>query len=199
MNTMTRSGITLALCVVIAVGGLSLVNKLTKSRVEQSQHEWLLKSLLEILPPGPYDNDPLQSLAWIEASELGSPDALPVYTVYQQSKPYAAVLSVIAPDGYNGAIELLMGVQYNGEIVGVRVTAHRETPGLGDDIESRRSDWINSFANESLSAPSIWNVKKHGGKFDSFTGATITPKAVISAVHRALQWFVSNRDAVFSP
>ena len=197
MNTMTRSGITLALCVAAAVGGLGLVNRLTQNRVEQTQHKWLSMSLLEVLPPGPYDNDPLQSQTWIQALELGSKKALPVYTVYQQKIPYAAVLSVIAPDGYNGAIELLMGVHYSGEIVGVRVTRHRETPGLGDDIETRRSQWIYTFEGESLSKPAAWTVKKQGGKFDSFTGATITPKAVISAVHRALQWFVSNRDVVF--
>ncbi len=198
MNTMSRSGITLALCVVTAVGSLGLVNKLTRNRVEKTQHEWLSMSLLEVLPPGPYDNDPLQSRTWIQAPELGSTKAIPVYTVYQQNKPYAAVLSVIAPDGYNGAIELLMGVHYSGEIVGVRVTRHRETPGLGDDIETRRSKWINTFEGESLSTPSAWTVKRQGGKFDSFTGATITPKAVISAVHRALLWFVSNRDVVFT-
>ena len=195
---MTRSGITLALCVIAAIGGLALVNKLTQNRVEQTQHEWLSKILLEVLPPGPYDNDPLQSRTWTQASELGTMEAVPVYTVFQQNKPYAAVLSVIAPDGYNGAIDLLMGVQYSGEIVGVRVTRHRETPGLGDDIESRRSSWINSFEGELLSTPTDWTVKKQGGKFDSFTGATITPKAVINAVHRALQWFVANRDVVFS-
>lgn len=194
---MARSGITLALCVVAAIGGLALVDKLTRNRIDQTQHEWLSKSLLEVLPPGPYDNDPLQSRTLILAAELGSMEAIPVYTVYKHNKPYAAVLSVIAPDGYNGSIELLMGVQFSGEIVGVRVTRHRETPGLGDDIESRRSEWINAFEGESLSTPTVWTVKKQGGKFDSFTGATITPKAVINAVHRALRWFVSNRDAVF--
>jgi len=195
---MARSAITLTICVVIALAALGLVNQLTRERVNQAQQEWLLKTLSDVLPPGPYDNDPLQSLAWTQAVELGSMEKLPVYTVFRQNKPYAAVLSLIAPDGYNGAIELLMGVQYSGEIVGVRVTKHKETPGLGDDIESRRSEWIHAFDGESLSTTSVWTVKQQGGDFDSFTGATITPKAVITAVHRALQWFVSNRDAVFS-
>lgn len=198
MNILQRSGITLALCVVSALSLLAVVDKLTHKQIERSQHAWLSKSLLEVLPPGPYDNDPLQSLSQLETSTPGETTGSPFYRVFQNKQPYAAVLVVTTLDGYNGAIELLMGVHYSGEIVGVRVIKHRETPGLGDDIEWKKSNWVDAFAGETLSKTTDWAVKKQGGKFDSFTGATITPEAVIGAVHKALQWFMLNREAVFS-
>ncbi|MFK7852868.1 MAG: electron transport complex subunit RsxG [Granulosicoccus sp.] len=198
MNVLKRSGITLAVCVVTALSLLAAANKLTHKQIERSQHAWLSKSLLEVLPPGPYDNDPLQSLSRLETSAQGETAGPPFYRVFQNEQPYAAVLVVTTLNGYNGAIELLMGVHYSGELVGVRIIKHRETPGLGDDIEWKKSDWVQAFAGKTLSRATDWTVKKQGGKFDSFTGATITPKAVVAAVHEALQWFMLNREAVFS-
>ncbi len=109
-------------------------------------------------------------------------------------------IPVVAPDGYSGDIRLLVGILANGELAGVRVLNHRETPGLGDAIETRRSDWIRQFAGLSLDAPpaNAWTVRKDGGEFDQFAGATITPRAVIKAVRQALVFFEQNQAILFA-
>ena len=199
MNQVQRAGITLAVCVLIAIIALSLTHRLTKNRIALTQHQWLTNNLKAVLPEGPYDNDPLLSMHTIKAAALGSDQAVEVYPVYKNQKPYAAVLTVVAPDGYNGAIELLLGLTADGRIIGARVTNHKETPGLGDDLELKRSDWINDFSNKSLknTTSKNWNVRKDGGSFDAFTGATITPRATVHAIFRALNWYERNQEQIF--
>ena len=199
MNQVQRAGITLAVCVLIAIIALSLTHRLTKNRIALTQHQWLTNNLKAVLPEGPYDNDPLQSMHTIKAAALGSDQAVEVYPVYKNQKPYAVVLTVVAPDGYNGAIELLLGLTADGKIIGARVTNHEETPGLGDDLELKRSDWINDFSNKSLknTTSKNWNVRKEGGSFDAFTGATITPRATVHAIFRALNWYERNQEQIF--
>jgi electron transport complex protein RnfG len=109
------------------------------------------------------------------------------------------VLSSIAPNGYNGEIKLLIGIKYNGELAGVRVISHKETPGLGDKIDAKKSDWILKFEGLSLTNPteSKWKVAKDGGEFDQFTGATITPRAIVEAVKKSLVFFQQHRDQLF--
>jgi electron transport complex protein RnfG len=111
------------------------------------------------------------------------------------------VLEALAPDGYSGDIKLLVAVSTNGELVGVRVLAHKETPGLGDYIDIGHSDWIRkNFDGQSLAKTPDdgWRVKKDGGRFDYMAGATITPRAVVKAVHKALKYFVAHRDELFA-
>jgi len=114
-------------------------------------------------------------------------------------KAVAVMMMFTAADGYNGDIRLLAGIDVHGTVLGVRVIAHKETPGLGDPIEIERSDWILSFAQKSLNNPQPdgWNVKRDGGQFDQFTGATITPRAVVRATRRALQYFDANTQVLF--
>jgi len=109
----------------------------------------------------------------------------------QQGSEAATILPVVTRQGYNGDIHLLVAINQSGQLTGVRVTHHQETPGLGDDIERSRSAWITSFNGLSLESlpPSGWAVSKEGGEFDSFTGATITPRAVINAVYEALRYY----------
>ena len=109
--------------------------------------------------------------------------------------------SAIAPDGYTGPITLLIAVRYDGDLAGVRVVTHRETPGLGDYIEIERTPWIRGFEGKSLDTPvaARWKVKKDGGDFDQVTGATITPRAVVKAVHQGLEFFATNRERLFAP
>ncbi len=199
MKNRMRTGIVLGACLISATAALSIAYSVTKDRIERTQHQWLSTSLYALLPEGPFDNDPLQSVRWLDAAELDSTEAAAVYPVYKNQRPYAAVLSVTTLAGYNGKIALLLGVNFSGNIIGVRVTEHSETPGLGDDIELRRSDWVTGFNDLSLltTENSDWAVKKAGGQFDAFTGATITPRAVIKAVHDALQWYSLNRSLVF--
>ncbi|ASJ70422.1 electron transport complex subunit RsxG [Granulosicoccus antarcticus] len=199
MNSITKTGLTLGLCVLVAIAALSAAHSLTRERIEKAQQQWLQQGLIAVLPEGPFDAEPLDSAQMITAPELGSDVPQPLYTVYQNQTPSAAVLSVIAPDGYNGDIHLLLGLSYEGQITGVRVIEHRETPGLGDDIEYSHSDWITGFNGQSLasSLPTDWAVRKNGGSFDAFTGATITPRAVINAVYRALKWYSLHRQELF--
>jgi len=123
-----------------------------------------------------------------------------VYRARAQARPTGAVVTAIATDGYNGEIKILVGFNYDGSVVSTRVTDHQETPGLGDDIDVKRSSWIHSF--DGLSPDEMqaqdWQVKKDGGMFDQFTGATITPRAVVHAVHRATTWYLKNRETLFS-
>ena len=131
---------------------------------------------------------------------LGARQPMPAYVAMKNGQPSAVILQAIAPDGYSGAIQLLVGVQADGRVAGVRVVAHRETPGLGDKIELAKSPWIRSFENRSLSDPeaSGWAVKKDRGEFDQFAGATITPRAVVGAVHRALQYFAAHKQELLA-
>jgi electron transport complex protein RnfG len=123
-----------------------------------------------------------------------------VYRARLHGEPVALVIAAVAPDGYSGTIRLLVGINVDGSLSGVRVVAHRETPGLGDAIEEERSDWILGFTGKSLQNPPLqkWAVKKDGGAFDQLTGATITPRAVVKAVRQALLYYRDQKDALFA-
>ena len=200
MSSNARTGLTLGLCVLAAITALTFAHALTRDRIEAVRQQWMLQGLMDVLPAGPFDSDPMSSMQMVTAPELGSDDAQAVYTVYRNQLPLGAVLSVVAPDGYNGDIHLLLGVSFDGQITGVRVSEHQETPGLGDRINISRSDWITHFNGLSLLSthPSDWAVRNNGGRFDAFTGATITPRAVINAVYRALQWYADHRQKLYT-
>jgi len=173
----------------------------TAARIAKNEYQALLKSLHALVPPASHDNDIAHDTVTVTSKALlGNKKSSTVYLARQKGVPVAAVITAIAPDGYNGAIKLLVAIRYDGTISGVRVIKHRETPGLGDAIEIERSDWITSFNQRSLKSPDElgWRVQKDGGIFDQFTGATITPRAVVKAVHRALLYFELNRDKLFT-
>jgi len=132
---------------------------------------------------------------------LGSDKPVPVYRARKQGKPVAAVIAAVAPGGYNGNIFLLVGIYQDGSLAGVRIVRHIETPGLGDSIDEQKSDWILSFSGKSLQKPqkNRWKVQRDGGEFNQFTGATITPRAVVKAVYNSLVYFKQNRELLFSP
>ena len=156
---------------------------------------------MALIPPSRYDNDLYSDTVSVVSPQLlGSRNTVPVYRARKDGKPVALVMEPVAPDGYSGAIRLLVAVAYDGTILGVRVLSHQETPGLGDNIEIGKSNWITSFNGHSLSNPDAkeWHVKKDGGIFDQFTGATITPRAVVKAVHNSLKYFSEHRDALFA-
>jgi len=185
--------------VAIALVVLAIIYSITADKIEQVQSEYAKETLLQLLPVGGYDNDPLTSAHWVTSDALGSSQKQKVFPAYNNEKPVAAVLSVSTQDGYNGEIKLLLGIDVHGTVLGSRVIDHSETPGLGDDVELHKSKWILDFSGHSLGTTenSDWTVKKYGGQFDAFTGATITPRAVIQAVHKALVWFHENPEKVF--
>ncbi len=184
----------------VLVGGISWIHALTKDRIAEQQRKIELQNLAAVLPSDFYDNDPLSdTIAVTDAASLGTAQPHQVYRARLAGRPSALVLQATAPDGYNGDIKLLIGLAVDGTVLGVRVISHRETPGLGDKIERRVSDWVDGFrdrnANESQAR---WRVKKDGGEFDQFTGATITPRAVVKAVRRAVDYATHNRDHLYS-
>lgn len=186
LKTMQKHGVTLAIFAALATGLTALVNELTKPTIEIQAA--LQQKLLfdQVLPADMYDNDIQQSCSVVSDPQLGA-GTRHIYVARKGSQPVAVVMEATAPDGYSGAIQLLVAADFNGKVLGTRVTAHHETPGLGDKIELRLSDWITHFAGKTIqnASDSSWAVKKDGGQFDQFTGATITPRAVVNAVKRA--------------
>ena len=190
----------LFLFAVIGSGLVAFTFDSTAERIADNQRKALLKSLNELVPSNRYDNDIFADTLYADSSELlGTDQPVPVYRARKNGWPVAAVLAVVAPDGYNGTIRLLVAVNLDGTLAGVRVVQHRETPGLGDAVEAERSDWIQGFKGKSLTDPAKkdWKVKRDGGTFDQFTGATITPRAVVKAVHKALLYFQLHAHKLF--
>ena len=180
---------------------LAGTHALTKNRIAEQQRASLQATLAEVLPAGSYNNRLLDDTVEITDPQLGTDETLTAYRARRNGQPVAVLFPVVAPNGYSGAIRMLVGVAADGTLTGVRVLQHRETPGLGDKIETRRSDWIKQFRGLAIGQPdkSQWAVRKDGGQFDSFTGATITPRAVVAAVKNALLYFESNQAALFAP
>ncbi|MEX0900402.1 MAG: electron transport complex subunit RsxG [Gammaproteobacteria bacterium] len=185
-----------------ALAGTALVTTAehsTRARIADNERQALLESLALIVDPARYDNDPLADTIQLADVRLGD-GPITVFRARRADEPVAAVFAVTAPDGYAGPIRILVAVNVDGTVSGVRVIAHRETPGLGDPIDASRSDWIHTFAGRSLGDPprARWTVRKDGGAFDQFTGATITPRTVVHAVRRALEFFEENQEALFA-
>jgi len=190
----------LGLFSLIGTGLVALVHENTAARIAENQRQTLLHTLQALIPPNWCDNDMLADAIEVSDADLGTSHPVPVYRARKGGQPVAAVLSPSAPDGYNGEIRLLVAVRADGTLAGVRVLAHKETPGLGDPIDENKSNWILGFDGRSLDNPpeALWKVKRDGGVFDQFTGATITPRAVVKAVRKTLAYFGRNKDALFS-
>ena len=194
---MLGAGGLLAAFAVVGAGLVSLTADATRERIAANERAYLLRSLNDVLPATAYDNDMFEDTVELTDPELlGSPDPLTAYRARRDGKTVAIIFNVVAPAGYSGPIRLVIGVNADGAVTGVRVVSHRETPGLGDDIEVQRSDWILGFDDMQLdSLPEKgWAVQRDGGEFDQFTGATVTPRAVVKAVHNALIYFSENRE-----
>jgi len=200
VNTEIKNGLILGLGATLALLCIGLTYTLTIERVEKTAKQQLQITLNELLIPGSYDNVPADDVVFVTHPDLGSNEPRSLFLARKNGQPSAVIIPAIAIDGYNGNIEYMIGLRYSGEITGVRVVSHKETPGLGDDIEIARSNWILSFDTLSLAqlAEDQWQVKKEGGEFDQFTGATITPRALVHSVHRVLKWYNVSRDEIFN-
>ncbi|WP_275544443.1 electron transport complex subunit RsxG [Pseudomonas sp. Marseille-Q0931] len=194
-RSMLKNALVLGLFAIGTVGSVALLQQGTAERIANAERETQVRALAEILPAGSYDNHLLDNRIELNAPELGHRSPQSAYLALKGAQPNALILPVTAPDGYSGAIHLLVGIFADGRLAGVRVLSHKETPGLGDKIELAKSDWILGFAGKSLSDPDEerWAVKKDRGDFDQFAGATITPRAVVKAVHGALRYFDTHR------
>ncbi|MFV3333769.1 electron transport complex subunit RsxG [Pseudomonas sp. NY15437] len=197
-----RSAVVLGLLALIAAGIVTGVQQLTAQRIDTAQREFRGRQVLELLPRGSYDNHPLENaVSTFDPKLLGRDEPAPAYVARQGGQATAVVLQPIARDGYGGSIQLLVGVTAQGRLLGVRVVAHHETPGQGDRIELGKSDWLHGFDGRSLGDPTdaSWKVKKDGGQFDQFAGATVTPRAVVKATHLALQYFDAHKAELLVP
>ncbi|MDX1635332.1 MAG: electron transport complex subunit RsxG [Marinobacter sp.] len=200
-HSILRSALGLGLFAVFTAGTIAVTQVVTEERIEQQVRKAEAAALFEIIPEAMHDNDLLSSTLTLSPDPLlGIREPAQAWLAKQDDEPVGVILPVVAHNGYSGDIRLLVGVAPDGEVLGVRVTSHRETPGLGDKIELKKSDWITTFEGKSLGdpEPDNWAVKKDGGAFDQFTGATITPRAVVGAVRDALRYFEDNRQALLA-
>lgn len=200
-QSITRNSVLLALFAVCTTALIAGTHLLTKDDIAQQKRLAEEKALLEIVPRDQHDNSMLDDTIAVgpEDAGLGLHEQKHIYIARQHGKVIAAIIPAVAPDGYTGEIELIVGVNSDGTIAGVRALSHRETPGLGDKVDFKKSDWVLGFNGRSLSNPTLdgWAVKKDNGVFDQFTGATITPRAVVAATLRALQFAQANRKILF--
>jgi len=187
---------------IIGTGLVAFTYDQTRQRIEHNEQEAILRNLRTLIPPEIHNNDLLEDKITVyDRALLGTNGPVTVYRARYDDRLVAAVITPVAPDGYNGTIKLLVGIYWNGTLSGVRVVSHKETPGLGDDIDQDRSTWILGLTGRSLSnpEPEAWKVRRDGGIFDQFTGATISPRAVINAIRNCLTYFSNHRDELFAP
>ena len=206
MKTLARSmGIAALILSGFAVVGTGLVAVTytgTRDIIAEAQRKALEASLNQLVPADRYDNRVTEDRIEVVAPDwLGTDQPVTVYRARKNGQPVALFATPIAPDGYSGPIQLLVGVYADGTLAGARVLAHKETPGLGDGIDEKRSSWILAFAGKSLEnpRPDGWKVKKDGGAFDQFTGATVTPRAVVKATRKFLEYVQTHREQLFAP
>ena len=195
------TGVILFLFAITGTALVAFTHENTRDRIAANERETLLRKLHVLIAPGCHDNNLYEDTLLVSNPELfGTNDPVPVYRARMGARPVALVLPTVAPDGYSGTIKLLVGINHDGSLAGVRVFSHHETPGLGDAIEEERSDWIVGFNGKSLDDPAtdLWKVKKDGGHFDQLTGATITPRAIVKAVRKSLLYYREYRDSLFA-
>lgn len=200
INAMKKNGGLLAIFALLATTLVSVTNLLTEDRIQEQQQKELLKVLNQVIPADSHDNELYKSCTLITNEQyLGTPTPMPAYVAEKAGQKTGIAIEAVAPDGYSGAIKLVVGLNINGKVTGVRVLNHNETPGLGDKIDTRISNWINSFTGKKVNGEkdTRWAVRKDGGEFDQFTGATITPRAVVGAVKRVSLYYQQNKQHIF--
>ncbi|NWG40138.1 MAG: electron transport complex subunit RsxG [Hydrogenophilaceae bacterium] len=218
LRNASRTSVILFIFAIIGTAMMAYTFRQTRPIIEKSEQAEKLALIDQVLPKAFYDNDLLASHRELPADDLlGTRKSSGMWLATKNNTPSGIVLEAIAPEGYSGDISLLIGITAEGVITGVRVTKHKETPGLGDYIEFAKSRWVLQFngkrleENEPAQAAhwgefrrsqndkSRWRVKKDGGEFDSRAGATITPRAIVKAVRQALEYFHKHRDVLLKP
>ena len=198
-ESIAKNSTLLAVFALVTALILATTNHLTEDRIAESERIAAQRALFEIVPTDRHNNDLLIDLQPIPQQyweALGLTEGGDIYIARLDDEPVAAIIPSVTPKGYSDDIKMIIGINFDGKIAGVRVVEHRETPGLGDKVDLKKSDWILSFNGKSLSNPTRerWEVKKDRGDFDQFTGATITPRAVIHQIAQTLDYFASDRE-----
>ena len=200
LNAIKKNGLVLAVFACASTGLVAVTHYLTKDQIKQQEQAQLLSVLNQVIPHDLHDNELFSACTLVQAEELGTQQAMPAYIAKLNGEPSAIAIEATAPDGYNGAIKVIVGMKIDGTILGTRVLSHQETPGLGDKIDLRVTDWILSFSGKQVTDSNLerWKVRKDGGDFDQFTGATITPRAVVKSVKQAVQYVNQNNQALLA-
>ena len=201
LPAISRNALLLAIFAIVCTGAIALISVLTKPIILEQEQIALQKNINELIKPDRYDNNIINTCFTVVDSELLG-DEIPkqVFIATKYNKPVAALIQSSTFKGYSGEIKLLVGIYTDGTVAGVRVNSHTETPGLGDKIQTNKSDWILSFDGKRYqeSTEDKWEVKKDGGSFDAFTGATITPRSVVHAVRDTLIYFEQHKTQLFN-
>lgn len=200
INAIRKNGLVLAVFACVSTGVVALTHALTENQIRLQEQKQLLSVLNQVIPHELHDNELYQACTLVTAPALGTDQPMPAYLASLNGEHSALAIEAIAPDGYNGAIKIIVGIDQAGTITGTRVLNHQETPGLGDKIDLRITDWILSFVGKQVSEANLtqWAVRKDGGQFDQFTGATITPRAVVKAVKNTVQYVNDNREQILA-
>jgi len=187
IKAILKSGLLLLIFTMVSVLFVSLTQDTTQEKIQYNEEQLLIKRLAELVSN--YDNDILKEKYDQVLTLHGIKQTIGIYPAKRNGQTFAYLVEHTYPNGYNGSIRLLTGISVDETLLGVRVVAHKETPGLGDKIETRKSDWIKQFTGLSLSNPTQdnWKVKRDGGVFEAFTGATITPRAIVTASYQVLE------------
>ncbi|MCG6262926.1 electron transport complex subunit RsxG [Vibrio vulnificus] len=200
LNAIRKNGLTLAIFACATTGLVAMTQYLTKDQITLQEQKQLSSVLNQVIPQSAHDNLLFESCTLVSDSALGSDKAKPAYIATRNGQATAIAIESVAPDGYNGAIKIITGIDASGTVLGTRVLSHQETPGLGDKIDLRVTDWITSFTGKQLNDDNYnsWKVRKDGGEFDQFTGATITPRAVVKAVRNTVEFVNSHREEILN-
>ena len=188
-NLIIKSGLSLFIFTFISILFVVLTQNVTKEQIKYNEDQLLINRLEELVSG--YNNDIIFEKFTKKIKLHGIEQDVTIYPAKLNNKIFAYLFDHVYPNGYNGNIRLLTGVNINNKLLGVRVITHKETPGLGDKINIKKSDWIKQFSGLSLENPSAsnWKVDRDGGAFDSFTGATITPRAIVTSTYEILELF----------
>ncbi|MDF4951896.1 electron transport complex subunit RsxG, partial [Vibrio parahaemolyticus] len=200
LTAIRKNGLTLAIFACATTGLVALTQYLTKDQIKVQEQKQLLSVLNQVIPENMHDNALTQACTMVTSPDLGTLRAMPAYLATKNGEPTAIAIESIAPDGYNGEIKVITGIDNQGNILGTRVLNHQETPGLGDKIDLRVTDWILSFTGKQVTESNwnSWKVRKDGGDFDQFTGATITPRAVVKVVRNTVNYVNQSREDILS-
>jgi electron transport complex protein RnfG len=191
----------LATATVIVAAVVLAIAMVSRERIDANQRAWFIARLDALIPPMLHDNDLYDDrILVLDPDLLGSGTKMPIYRARNAGKPCGAILTAIAPDGYGGPIELLIAVDYEGAVLGVDILRHSETQGIGDGFRPDRSNWLQSLIGKTLdnTPRPRWTIRKDGGDFDQFTGASVTPRAILKAVRNALEYYTRRRDEIFT-
>jgi electron transport complex protein RnfG len=199
IQSMFKNGLILTAFALATTGSVALIQTITDERIAEQEQQNLVKQLNQVLPQSRYNNVLYKDCVLSDAPELGPKGPHMIYRAKMNEQPTALLIRHITPRGYSGNIDILTAVMRDGSISGVRITRHEETPGLGDKVELAKSDWVTTFNGLTVNTPddADFAVKKDGGRFDQFTGATITPRAVVDSVKEATWYTAQHFDELF--